>query len=195
MYRYGEVTKLPVTALSEGQVVGTVGGFAINPDTKHIRWLSVDSCGRLHGRHWVAIENVQSFDEHGVTINKIADVVGPKEAKEAESIYLAHRDIIGKRVATQHGLVLGELRDFEFDPSTWELTKLIIPPGKGIFGNGLEITIDHLVAVLPDLILVGQAFPVPAGRPAPRPNATTSAPRARKTPRQTLYWELLTSRH
>ena len=156
MYRHEQIKGLPVVAMREGATIGIVDALVVNPDNKQVRWLSVNSGGRFYGRHWVSIDRVLSLDERGVKINGVTDILGPKEAWDAEVVIRAGRRLIGNQAVTVQGQVLGIVRDYEFDPSTWTLTQVIIADSDGMPRNALSVDADHLLNVREDTCVIGE---------------------------------------
>ncbi len=171
MYRCEELRGLPVNVLREGMTIGVLAGLVVDPDSKRVRWLSVNSCGRLNGRHWVSMDQVRSLSSQGVTIYEIDNVKNPKQTPEAELIYWMRRTVLGKRVVTTQGQVLGEVRDYEFEPDTWALTQLLIPASAGISGKSLNIPASQLLEIRAEALVIGEADSVQTEIATPNPEA------------------------
>ena len=66
----------------------------------------------------------------------------------------AKREIIGNKVITENGERLGEVRDYEFNPDTFALTSLTVPPGMNVVGEILTIAGDKILTIGEDVIVV-----------------------------------------
>ena len=55
---------------------------------------------------------------------------------------------------TENGERLGEVRDYEFDPETFALTALSVPPGMNVVGEILMIAGDKVLTIGEDMIVV-----------------------------------------
>ena len=89
-----------------------------------------------------------------MTINAEADARAPADAPEALALVKAKRGIIGNKVITENGERVGEVRDYEFDPDTFALTSLSVPPGMNVVGEILMIPGDKVLTIGEDMIVV-----------------------------------------
>jgi len=158
MARYEFVKGLPVITMAEGKQVGKVDDLVVDPERKAVSWLRLHSGGLLGGeRLWVPVAAVHGFGEDAVTINAEADIRAPADAPEALALVKAKRGIIGNKVITENGQRLGEVRDFEFDPGTFALTSLSVPPGMNVVGEILTIPGEKVLTIGGDVIVVASA--------------------------------------
>jgi len=66
----------------------------------------------------------------------------------------AKRELIGNEVITENEARLGEVRDYEFNPDTFALTSLTVPPGMNVVGEILTIAGDKILTIGEDVIVV-----------------------------------------
>jgi len=167
MARYEFVKGLPVITMAEGKQVGKVDDLVVDPERKVVSWLRLHSggVGTLGGeRLWVAAEAVHGVGEDAVTINAEADARAPADVPEALALVKAKRRVIGNKVITENGERVGEVRDFEFNPDTFALTSLSVPPGMNVVGEILTIAGDKVLTIGEDMIVVAtDAVMRPAG--------------------------------
>ena len=157
MARYEFVKGLPVITMAEGKQVGKVDDLVVDPERKAVTWLRLHSggMGMLGGeRLWVSASAVHGVGEDAVTINAEADARAPSDAPEALALVKAKRGVIGNIVITENGERVGEVRDFEFDPATFALTSLSVPPGMNVVGDVLMISGDKVLTIGKDMIVV-----------------------------------------
>lgn len=158
MARYEFVKGLPVIAMAEGKQVGKVDDLVIDPDRKAVSWLRLHSGGLLGGeRLWVSVAAVHGVGEDAVTINAEADAHAPADAPEALALVKAKRGVIGNKVITENVERLGEVRDYEFNPETFALTSLSVPPGMNVIGEILTIPGDKVLTIGEDVVVVAAA--------------------------------------
>ncbi|MBK9231120.1 MAG: PRC-barrel domain-containing protein [Anaerolineae bacterium] len=55
---------------------------------------------------------------------------------------------------TENGERLGEVRDYEFDPVTFALTSISVPPGMNVVGEILTIPGDKMLSIGEDVLVV-----------------------------------------
>ena len=155
MVRYEFVKGLPVITMAEGKQVGKIDDLVIDPERKAVSWLRLHSGGMLGGeRLWVSTEAVHGVGADAVTINAEADARAPADAPEALALVKAKRGIIGSKVMTENGERVGEVCDYEFDPDTFALTSLSVPPGMNVVGEILMIPGDKVLTIGKDMIVV-----------------------------------------
>lgn len=155
MARYEFTKGLPVITVAEGKQVGKVDDLVIDPERKAVSWFRLHSGGMLGGeRLWVSAEAVHGVGEDALTINTEADARAPADAPEALALVKAKRGVIGSKVITENGERVGEVRDYEFDPDTFALTSLSVPPGMNVTGDVLMIPGDQVLTIGEDIIVV-----------------------------------------
>jgi sporulation protein YlmC with PRC-barrel domain len=155
MASYEFVKGLPIITMAEGKQIGKVDDLIIDPERKAVSWLRLHSGGMLGGeRLWVSTEAVHGVGEHAVTINAEADARAPADAPDALALVKAKRGVIGNTVITENGERVGEVRDYEFNPDTFALTSLSVPPGMNVVGEILMIPGDKVLTIGKDMIVV-----------------------------------------
>jgi sporulation protein YlmC with PRC-barrel domain len=157
MARYEFVKGLPVVTMAEGKQVGKIDDLVIDPERKAVSWLRLHAggVGMLGGeRLWVSVAAVHGIGEDAVTINAEADARAPADASEALALVKAKRGVIGNKVITENGERVGEVRDYEFDPDTFALTSLSVPPGMNVVGEILMIPGNKVLTIGEDTIVV-----------------------------------------
>ncbi|HSN74423.1 MAG TPA: PRC-barrel domain-containing protein [Anaerolineae bacterium] len=155
MARYEFMKGLPVITMAEGKQIGKIDDLIVDPERKVVGWLRLHSGGMLGGeRLWVSTEAVHGVGEDAVTINAEADARAPADAPDALALVKAKRGVIGNTVITEKGERVGEVRDYEFDPDTFALTSLSVPPGMNVVGEILMIPGDKVLTIGKDMIVV-----------------------------------------
>ena len=155
MARYEFMKGLPVITMAEGKQIGKIDDLIVDPERKAVSWLRLHSGGMLGGeRLWVSTEAVHGVGEAAVTINAEADARAPADAPDALALVKAKRGVIGNTVITENGERVGEVRDYEFDPDTFALTSLSVPPGMNVVGEILMIPGDKVLTIGKDMIVV-----------------------------------------
>jgi sporulation protein YlmC with PRC-barrel domain len=155
MARYEFVKGLPVITMAEGKQIGKIDDLVIDPERKAVGWLRLHSGGMIGGeRLWVPTAAVHGVGEDAVTINAEADALSPADAPEALALVKAKRTVIGSKVLTESGERVGEVRDYEFDPDTFALTSLSVPPTINTVGEVQTIAGDRVLTIGEDMIVV-----------------------------------------
>jgi sporulation protein YlmC with PRC-barrel domain len=157
MARFEFMKGLPVITMAEGKQIGKIDDLVIDPERKAVGWLRLRSggMGMLGGeRLWVPTAAVHGVGDDAVTINAEADARTPADAPEAVALVKAKRGVIGSKVLTESGERVGEVRDYEFDPNTFALISLSVPPAMNAVGEILTIAGDKVLTIGEDMIVV-----------------------------------------
>ena len=157
MARYEFIKGLPVITMAEGKQIGKIDDLVIDPERKAVGWLRLRSggMGMLGGeRLWVSTAAIHGVGDDAVTINAEADARTPADAPEAVALVKAKRGVIGSKVLTENGEHVGEVRDYEFDPITFALTSLSVPPAMNTVGEIRTIAGDKVLTIGEDMIVV-----------------------------------------
>jgi len=155
MARYEFMKGLPVITMAEGKQIGKIDDLVIDPERKAVGWFRLHSGGMIGGeRLWVPVAAVHGVGEDAVTINAEADARSSADAPEALALVKAKRGVIGSKVLTESGERVGEVRDYEFDPTTFALTSLSVPPAMNAVGEILTIPGDKVLTIGEDMIVV-----------------------------------------
>ena len=155
MARYEFMKGLPVVTMAEGKQIGKIDDLVIDPERKAVGWLRLHSGGMIGGeRLWVPVAAVHGVGEDAITINAEADARTPADAPEALALVKSKRGVIGSKVLTENGERVGEMRDYEFDPTTFALTSLTVPPAMNVVGEILTIAGDKVLTIGEDMIMV-----------------------------------------
>ena len=75
---------------------------------------------------------------------------------------------------TENGERVGEVRDYEFDPDTFALTSLSVPPGMNMVGEILTIAGDKELTIGEDMIVVAADAATPSSAQADIGNQPTA---------------------
>jgi len=169
MANYRDVKGASVVALAEGKKIGQIEDLIVDPEARRVRWLRVSTgaTGLFHGptSGWVPVTAVHSVGEHAVTINGQADVRKSEDAPEATALAKSGRVLLGKKVITEDGTVLGEAKDFTFTPETFRLDSIIVTQGSGFSPQTSQIDAGNLMTIGEDLVVVRKGTQVDLASP------------------------------
>jgi uncharacterized protein YrrD len=149
--RFTMVIGTPITEEQSSELLGTIHDVLIHPDTGAIEAFIV-VLPRFTGReypvlcpkdilHWGTRITVRSAD----VLAEMSDIVRLRQFTEN------NRPILGARICTQDGIVLGRCVDVQFSTQHYRLEWLF--PRKW-WRMGIPIPASHIIEVLPDAIIV-----------------------------------------
>lgn len=134
-----ELTGRPVLDLATATTVGTVADFVIDPAARRV--VGFQLAGIKGSRHWLPWEAMNSLGPDALTVDR-EDVLGepPEGARGMRS-----DKVIGGRVLTDSGRLLGDLVDVDIDPQNGSLNSLEVDaasmPADALIGIGRYATV------------------------------------------------------
>jgi uncharacterized protein YrrD len=158
MATYREVKGLSVVTMGEGKKVGIVDDVLTGREGQRVRWLRLHD-GKLIGGQtsWIPVEAVHGIGEHAVTVDAEADVRSNDEADQAVELAGSGHGLLGKKVITETGTFLGEVRDFAFSADDFALTSVSIARDAGPFSRrAFDIDIQYLLNAGQDVVIVAE---------------------------------------
>lgn len=133
----------------EHTVVGILSGMICDPETGMISVFKV-----APGKNGVSPSDVVGWDREHLVI-KTEEAVGPLEEFVRPMQYGVRGNLIGKKVHTQSGVLLGKVIDFAIDPRSLRWSKLDVVKNGLIFIKKRYLIPRHQVLeVHPQHILV-----------------------------------------
>lgn len=156
--RFSTVAGLPIVEEEREQHVASMSGILIHPDMGKIEGFFVTVPAFLHTtelflptvdiQHWGSRVRIRDAD----TLSPLDDLV------RLQTLAEERRTVIGQRIITEGGAVLGVCRDVQFDTKTFMLEWLF---PKKWFRWQRPIPISSVVLVRTDAIVVRDAVTIP----------------------------------
>lgn len=121
---FSEAHSHKVVSTDTASTVGRIDGFVVDPSLPGIVALTVAKAANGSALPW---SNVIAVGPDAVTVASADAVVVPDEQLTA----LADKShgLLGKRVLSTAGIMLGAVRDVDFDPATGRLALLALDTG------------------------------------------------------------------
>lgn len=141
------VAKLPIVSINEGDQVAIVKNLFINRKTKKVEYLSVVKSAEDAIPGILCFKDIRGIGNDYIVIPSIGDV---KKIQSDDKLVLAMEDCIslgGRTVLSSSGDVFGEIKDYEINKKTGEITKLLLADDQEIEG-------DTLLTLSPKFIVV-----------------------------------------
>jgi len=120
--RSEEIIGLAIFSITEGKEIGNVQQLLVNPEGKNIDYLAVSIAGWHYGLQVIPFKLVTGIGEHAVTV-EAEDVLRPLN-EEAGAVRLLDRDlqIIGMKILTNKGRLIGTVSEFYVNEETGAIT-------------------------------------------------------------------------
>ncbi|MBI3619445.1 hypothetical protein HY213_05440 [Candidatus Peregrinibacteria bacterium] len=147
-------TSLGMTIATEetGEALAILSGILINPDTAKIEGFFASIHGGFLGRETLFLSSLDIVRWGSRVWIRRADALSPPEERvRLQPLLEDRRPVLGQRMRTESGRVIGTCRDVQFDTLHF-LIEWLFP--KRSFRWGIAIPISEVVEVRPDAIII-----------------------------------------
>lgn len=139
---FSEVRTREVISDEDGEPVGRVDRFVVDPDGKRLGSMRLDNVSDMH--RYLSWRDITKFGEDEVRVPK-SGVLRLEDGPREERIRTDY-GMLGKRVVTDTGHELGTVTDVAFDPAGGDITAIILDEG--------ELAGDRLLGIGPYAVVV-----------------------------------------
>jgi len=145
-----------VVSFDEGRKIDSVKDLLIGEMNDAIVALLVDEGGLMSSSRVVPIESVQSFGRDAVVITTAQSAVSASSDPEVKAIMNRKEQLLGKRVLTDTGDLLGSISDLYFEEGTGRIQGFEVSGGMlGDIARGSSyLAVDEIERLGPDVIFV-----------------------------------------
>lgn len=151
----------PVISL-EGEGLGVIYGFQINPEDQKIRGIEVSRKGWFQGNELIQFDLIRGFGDHAITVGCEQQTpeendFNPKQLSSLAKYYYENPGkIYGLPVITTDGHLLGKVEDFYFEADTGQIEKFILSGGllQNLRQGKVGVPISLISKIGKDAILV-----------------------------------------
>ncbi|HOX29076.1 MAG TPA: PRC-barrel domain-containing protein, partial [bacterium] len=183
-----ELKSLPLVSIAEGEEVGVVKDFVIDPITKSIVAIIIEDTGWYEGAKVVSFSLIHSIGDFAITTENTSAVVSLSNMPELTDLIKKKLKIVDAKVITRGGRLIGYVKEYSIDDRTGEIIGLELRSDANIGSPDRNIIpSDCVVTIGKDIIIVNEdvesslksehaSAAVPG---AARPVAAPAAPRPR----------------
>jgi len=143
-YKSKKIMGMPVVSLADGHQLGRVKRLLIDQQKMVIAAFTIDRKGWFKEQPVIPYSHVKSVGNHAVTVDQASAVVRLSSISELEALAKKSLPVLGVRVISEEGTVLGTVNDFYFDPQDGTIHSLEIKSGllygSRVLENSLIIT-------------------------------------------------------
>lgn len=107
-----DILGLPVFSIREGEELGSIKAFIINAAAKSVEAFLIDDGKWYLGAKLLPAKAIAGLGEFAVTVESSDNVVGVAEFPDIEPLLVANISVIGTKVVTTAGRILGRVTDF-----------------------------------------------------------------------------------
>ncbi|HHW61537.1 MAG TPA: photosystem reaction center subunit H [Syntrophomonadaceae bacterium] len=124
MKKSQEIIGLPVFAIVDGRKIGQVKDLVINPEEGKVDYILVSNGSWYVGARILPYKAVLGVGEHAVTTESENQLTNINETADANSLLQRNIEVIGNRVLTDKGNLIGVVKEFEIEEASGKLTRL-----------------------------------------------------------------------
>ena len=146
-----------VVSVAEAWKVGVVEGVLVDMPTRQLRGLRIRPEGR-GPEYVVAREQIRGIGPDAVTVASEAALQSPEQARELARVP-SLTDLLGSRVVTESGTILGTIADVNLDPASGQVQSVEYDGGPfgGLLGRRHTFDAKEIVGVGPGVVTVTEA--------------------------------------
>jgi len=150
-----EIINLRVLSVEEGKEIGFVQELLLNPQNGSVDFLLVKDEEWYYGLKALPFSAVQGIGEYALTVAGRGDLKGLAETAEAVALLEKNPRLIGLRVLSRKGRLLGRVREYYVDENSGKVRGcLLVPDGQdeasGIIGDKYICTFGREFLVVED---------------------------------------------
>jgi len=142
---------MPVVSLNNGQQLGRVKRLLIDQQKMLIAGFTIDRKGLFKEQPVVPYKHVKSVGNHAVTVDQDNAVAKLSSLPELEILAKQSLPLLGGKVITEDGTILGTVQDFRFDPRDGKIYALEL--SKGLLHSSRLLDINYIITCGRDAII------------------------------------------
>lgn len=127
-----EIIGLPVLDITSGEAVSKVVSLIIDPDTGKVAYLLLERPNSYAEMHLLDYKHVLGIGDYAVTTEKKDHIQYVTHTEEALKLLQKDVKVLGAKVLSHKGKMLGTVREITLDENTGEIASCeVIPAGDG----------------------------------------------------------------
>jgi len=124
MRKSKQFLSMPVISLQEGRQIGSVKGLVVDPSLKQVVALVIEQKGWFKEQKYIPFSKVKSVGEDAVTIDRTASAERGSGLPNTMKLLKDNVEIIGARIVTENGTLLGYVDEYYVDLTSGQLVGL-----------------------------------------------------------------------
>lgn len=145
-----EIVGLRIISISDGTQVGAVKDIVINPQGKTLDFIIVDQPTDYFGAKVIAFTDILGMGEFAITIPHLGVIQDVAQVKEAQNLLKQDTRVLGTKVLTRKGQLIGEVKEILIDEETGHIAACLFESE----GQMHEIGADQVITLGRELLIV-----------------------------------------
>nr|WP_320145845.1 PRC-barrel domain-containing protein [uncultured Anaeromusa sp.] len=150
MKKSTEILSLPVFSIREGEELGTIKAFIINAAAKSVEAFLIDDGKWYLGAKLLPAKAVAGLGEFAVTVESSDNVVGVADFPDIEPLLVANTSVIGTKVVTTAGRILGRVTDFMVENDG----KIAVCEYTVDNGDSQQVLLENIITLGKDVLFI-----------------------------------------
>lgn len=152
-----ELKSLPIVSIAEGEEVGMVKDFIIDPESKSIVAMVIEDPLWYEGAKVISFSLVHSIGDFAITTENSSSVVSLASMPELTDLIQKRLRIVGAKVITRGGRLIGNVKEYSIDDRTGEIIGLELRSDSNIASPDRNIIPAEIIATIgKDIIIVDE---------------------------------------
>ncbi|WP_328589533.1 PRC-barrel domain-containing protein [Priestia abyssalis] len=147
-----EVIKLPIISIAAGDQLGQVNSLVINPEKFSVDFLTIQQEDWQVSVKAIPFKKVIGVGEYAVTVENESAVIDLNEIPIANQLLNKKVGIIGSKVMTRKGELLGEILEYYLNDDNGELMGLSIKSGQ----KDVILPIGSVITLGKEMVIVNE---------------------------------------
>lgn len=155
MRKSKQFDSMPVISLEEGRQLGLIKGLVINSGAKKIAALIVEQKGLFGDQKFISFSKIRSVGEDVITVTHGTTAQKADNLPEIISLVKEKQKIIGARIVTEGGTMLGVVDDYYVDLTSGKLVGLEFSGSyiSGLIGGVAYLDIEYVLTIGKEMII------------------------------------------
>ena len=145
-----EIIGLRIIAISDGTQVGVVKEIVINPQEKSLDFLIIDQAADYFGAKIIAFADILGLGEFAVTIPNPEVIQDVAQNREAQYLLKQDTRVLGTRVLTKKGQLIGEVKEILIDAETGHIVACLFEYEAQMH----EVGVEQVITLGKELLII-----------------------------------------
>lgn len=154
MKKSKEIIGLPIISISDGTQIGAVKSLIINPGSATVDFITIEHEEQQDDLKAIPFKKIIGIGDYAVTIESEDNIINLEEIPIASNFVTNSVKIIGLKVLTRVGQLLGDATEYYVDEQSGRLLGIAIEEQGD--KNELYISSEHIITFGKDLIIVSE---------------------------------------
>ena len=145
-----EIVGLRIISILDGTQVGVVKDFVLNPQEKTLDFVIVDQPSDIFGAKVIAFADILGLGEFAMTIPNPGVIQDVAQNIEAQSLLKQDTRVLGTKVLTKKGQLIGEVTELLIDEETGQIAVCLFEAQ----GEMHQVGVEEVITLGKELLIV-----------------------------------------